>query len=293
MIWGSPEGSEVDLNGAKEKVFKGELTPHQTRIVKDRIIGRIADSITPTPRGITMHEIELKGGGYVYIFDIEKSISPPHQFQNIYYMRMDGHTRAAPHSYIEALMKQVRLADVSSYLSIGSSIPTSRYGIVPAILTVHNYSKFTTAHDVNFTLAVSDGKIFHPGDHLKIDELSRISNNTAPIPKLIYNIPIVHKFYLMLPETFGEVRTLKLKIQLYADNSPLKFSKYNFQYQSQTNYPTPQLQLLDSTENILSYEQPETLNLTDRERINKLADLELIELRHDFDREQMSYILNS
>jgi len=94
IIWGAPIGQFIE--GKKEKVFQGNLSPSDNLIEKDSFINKITDSITPAPNKIKFirltHELN-----YLYLFEVEESEYSPHQFRNIYYMRIDGQTRPAPH----------------------------------------------------------------------------------------------------------------------------------------------------------------------------------------------------
>ncbi|CAG5071544.1 hypothetical protein DYBT9623_03544 [Dyadobacter sp. CECT 9623] len=108
IIWGAPR--ERSVHGKKEKVTQGELTPIplDQRVEQDRFYNRIGGEITPLPSGIRFRELE-QNGEFIYVIEVDKSVSSPHQFNKRYYpMRMGANIRAAPHHYIEALFKKAK-----------------------------------------------------------------------------------------------------------------------------------------------------------------------------------------
>jgi hypothetical protein len=113
LIWGAPEGSLVD--GRKEKIFKGALSPVSELIEKDSLINKISDSITPLPTRVNV-KILNKQDLYLYVFEIQTSDYKPHQFKNTYYARLDGQTKPAPHYLIESLFKQIKFPNIEGYI---------------------------------------------------------------------------------------------------------------------------------------------------------------------------------
>ena len=55
IIWGAPIGRKVE--GKKEKVFSGELSPVERLYEKDEFINKITNLITPQPTGVQFHRI--------------------------------------------------------------------------------------------------------------------------------------------------------------------------------------------------------------------------------------------
>ncbi|GGF23381.1 AlbA family DNA-binding domain-containing protein [Hymenobacter cavernae] len=113
LIWGAPEGKKVD--GKKEKVFVGDLTRVPLTVEKDWLISKISDKIIPLPIGIRAQLIR-KDDYQVCVFEIDESPYAPHQTDNIYYMRIDGQKKPAPHHYIEALFKKVTYPRLEAYI---------------------------------------------------------------------------------------------------------------------------------------------------------------------------------
>jgi len=115
LIWGAPKTMKDELT--KESRTVGALMPVTQRWEKDAFIAKIANKITPSPKNVLFHRIEI-ADQFIYLFDIGQSDHAPHQFENVYYMRMDGQTVAAPHHYIEALFKKIRYPEIEAQLII-------------------------------------------------------------------------------------------------------------------------------------------------------------------------------
>lgn len=154
IIWGAPVGQHV--SGRKEKIFSGDLTPINRIVEKDYLINRISDNITPLPNNINARIIE-RNEECVIVIEVEKSIYSPHQTQNVYYMRLDGQSKPAPHHYIEALFKQIRYPELGGYIKF-ESIETdgTRYFLGIKIF-VMNHSSILNEENVSFRLTCNNG----------------------------------------------------------------------------------------------------------------------------------------
>jgi len=270
LIWGSPEGKEVINNGTSEKVFEGNPTPVAPNLTKDQFIAKIVDSITPTPNGILYHQILCPGGGYIYLFEVARSIYPPHQFKNIYWMRLDGNTRAAPHYYVEALMKQIKFADLRGFIRNGNSMTATRHGIVPFTLSIHNFSRHITAHNVHYSLSSDYGYVFYEDENndLDINNMRHLGRRDLYIPitpALHHSMPARKNFYIALPEWQG-IRNLQIGLAAYADHCPAKVSIYHYECFETSRSPTPNIRLIKAEENNLAYELTDSLGKTEEER---------------------------
>ena len=113
MIWGAPSGTKV----ADRVVFTGHLAMADVCIDKDRLISKISDSITPLPININVHTIE-HAGFYLYVFEILASNYSPHQYRNIYYARLDGQTKPAPHYLVDALFKKISYPNIEGFINL-------------------------------------------------------------------------------------------------------------------------------------------------------------------------------
>jgi len=158
VIWGAPIG--VSVKGKKEKVFKGDLSPCDKHFEKDSFISKITDLITPSPHGIKFNPLE-KNGKYVYIIEVEKSFYSPHQFRNVYYMRIDGQTKPAPHHFIEALFKKVTFPKLEGYLKFESyrnNQDKANFMVLKITSFIFNKSKLQNEHEIYFRLITSVGR---------------------------------------------------------------------------------------------------------------------------------------
>lgn len=154
IIWGAPNGQKVE--GRLEEVFKWDLTPVSELKEKDQLISKISDSIIPLPVGIKVQIVE-KDEGYIYIFEIEKSLYSPHQFKNTYLARLDGQTKPAPHYLVEALFKKISYPNLEGYIKLENiSHDGSRYYLDIAIF-IFNFSELQNEENVSYSLTCSNG----------------------------------------------------------------------------------------------------------------------------------------
>jgi len=115
VIWGAPQGLN---NSVGQKVFTGALSPVEKRYSKDDFISKVSNRIVPYSRFVRFHSVEIEDNKFVYLIEVDESETKPHQLDNIYYARLDGQTKAAPHYLIDALFKQIRLPVINGYLRI-------------------------------------------------------------------------------------------------------------------------------------------------------------------------------
>ncbi|MCC6459759.1 MAG: ATP-binding protein, partial [Saprospiraceae bacterium] len=169
IIWGAPIGK---MKGSdKSKVFKGDLSPVDREIEKDSFISSLSDKTIPLPNNIKFWPLKIADGKFVYVIEVMESLTKPHQFDNRYYMRLDGQTRTAPHHYIEALFKQVRFPRIEGFIKINkrsehitnrlignNSSPVS-YIYLNLTLTIWNFSPFQNEENISFVLRCRDGAI--------------------------------------------------------------------------------------------------------------------------------------
>lgn len=158
IIWGAPEGKSI--SGTHIKTFQGNLSPLQQKMDKDWLINKISDSITPLPVGIRLNCLE-KNNKYLYIFEIQSSTYKPHMFGNIYWIRLDGQTKPAPHYLVEALFKQITYPNLEGFIKF-KSISQNREKIYLDIsIVIFNYSKLQNEEKVSFRLLCGECYFFH------------------------------------------------------------------------------------------------------------------------------------
>jgi hypothetical protein len=173
-------------------------------------------------------ELEKKGT-YVYIITVSESIIKPHQFDSIYYMRLDGQTIRAPHHYIEALMKQVRYPNLEGSVNIIElqtiaenviekyrSIPTGKnIYTLKFILFILNMSGHINEEDVTYIVKTGIGRIVgvNPRAHAK-----RYSRNET-----IYRSGVPHPVF-----SYGDIIQERISIVVHEDDLRLNENKFSF-----------------------------------------------------------------
>lgn len=245
LIWGAPVG--VLVEGKKEKVFKGALSPLSELKEKDWLVNKVSSSITPLPIGVNVAILQ-ESGKFIYVFEVQMSNYAPHQFSNYYYARLDGQSRPAPHYLIEALFKKIRYPNIEGFIKVNSVDYSAgnRY-LVELDVILLNFSELQNELNVSFSIMCGQG----------------IFLNEAPYsPSLRYNncIEVL---------SFGQVERVPLKLSIDRttlknefDNkidiilsfggrySPMKSSDYKFEL---VDYDPLDISIkcLEATENIL------------------------------------------
>ncbi len=104
LIYGAPI-RQKDTNG--KEFYQGELTPFPGNVLpdKDDLIRQIAGNIHYMPSGIKYEPVKF-GEGWIGVFEVQESLSKPHQTANKYQIRLDAQKALAPHYLIVAMMRQ-------------------------------------------------------------------------------------------------------------------------------------------------------------------------------------------
>ncbi|GAB4007137.1 hypothetical protein GCM10028808_10440 [Spirosoma migulaei] len=166
LIWGAPIGTK---NGDGHKVFVGSLSPVERLYSKDDFIRMLSGRIVPFAAPVKVESIEVESGKYVYLIDVPESEAKPHQFDNSYYMRLDGQTKFAPHYIIDALFKQIKQPELRGFLRIVSykyeiSNPNFQSRVrLELEASIFNESKNINDKDVYIQIISSKG-VFIPND---------------------------------------------------------------------------------------------------------------------------------
>lgn len=241
LIWGSPAGEIVE--GKKEKIFRGELSLVEHLYEKDQFISKLTDSITPTPRGILFHRIEHEGK-YLYLFEAPKSEYSPHQFDNRFYMRIDGQTKPAPYHYIEALFKQIKFPNLNGYIKLyaWNLINTNQRSVYQLYFKVllFNHSKLQNDYNVSYRILFSVGefqdsnKMSAPkgvsfdlnGAEKRVDNIKDVIHYGEPVYQLECVLFDAHK----LQQASGKI---EIMLVFGAKKSPMKICNYKLQITEQ------------------------------------------------------------
>jgi hypothetical protein len=178
LIWGAPVMQKQV--GTKSIHTSGDLQPVPERYEKDAFIAKLANRITPSPKNVLFHRIEISGG-YIYLFDVAASDHAPHQFENVYYMRLDGQTLAAPHAYIEALFKKIRYPIIEGYLVLNYTRTSSTESILlHCMIFFRNQTPLINDENLYCRIYTSEG-LLHTDDPISYAKEITLKNVTNVI----------------------------------------------------------------------------------------------------------------
>lgn len=200
VIWGAPESVEVSRDKKKVKICQGALAPVPTYYDRDAFISKIVSQISPLPQGIRMQPIEV-GGGYVYLFEMGESQNKPHQFDGRYYVRTDTRTDAAPHHWVYALCRQVRVPELALNLKANPSLNSIHDENITfsVIAEIQNTTELVNDYDIYFKAQTLNGGIkkSHLGDaasSLLFADVTKILSHGLPV-ELTFFIDIKKQRY--------------------------------------------------------------------------------------------------
>jgi hypothetical protein len=272
IIWGAPVG-RYNEEGNKKK-FQGCLSPLDKLIEKDNFISRITDSITPSPSGVKFQRIKEKNQN-VYVIEVAKSSYSPHQFRNIYYMRIDGQTKPAPHHYIEALFRKVTFPKLAGYIKI-DSIKTDREKYIMQISNfIFNKSKLQNEDDIYYRLIVTIGKfalykVYTGNDRIYTMEGHELRVHNAKAT-LYYDEPLTSsEIVLFNPnELLKDNNEFQILFYFGGKKSPLMISKYKLKVNDIYTKDTNSL-FTSIEENIYAYEYSDKLVISDRDKLQSI-----------------------
>lgn len=219
MIWGAP--SEIkDEHGNSTAV--GSLTPFATPLDRDRLINILSSSIIPLPVGVRVQAIQNEKQESVFIIEVEKSSEKPHQFDNRYYIRLDGQTRIAPHYLISALMKGIDFPVLTGHLRLKEIQTTPNYIRLHFRNVLFNTSAFNNEINVQKRIVASHGQLtvngaFH--NLLYSDTMSLLSHGA----------PWSLDFTLLIKAAHVD-RELSIIFQFGGEKSPSKMSTYKYHF---------------------------------------------------------------
>ena len=98
---------------------------------------------------------------YVYVFEVQVSNYRPHQYKHIYYARLDGQTRPAPHYLVEALMRRITYPNIEAYLKVTDSKLEKIHGVYSYILGIEiivcNFSELQNEENILLDVTVGPG----------------------------------------------------------------------------------------------------------------------------------------
>lgn len=157
IIWGAPIETQ-DAHGNKSAI--GNLTPFVSEIDRDRLINILSSCIVPLPVGIRVQVLKNEADESIFIVEVEKSIEKPHQYDNHYYVRLDGQTRIAPHYLISALMKSSNFPVLKGHLRLKDIRNIGSYTLLSFRKLLFNTTIFNNDLNVNLRIIAMPGFIY-------------------------------------------------------------------------------------------------------------------------------------
>lgn len=230
IIWGAPTTKVSDQN---VNCCFGDLTPFSQYYEKDQFIAITVNNIIPAPQGINFHQLS-KGGSYIYVIEVEPSKYAPHQYKNIYFMRMDGSTKAAPHHYIDAMFKRISFPNLEAYLRINefkfSDIDLAE---LRCSIIFRNMSPFQNDYNLHYRIFSSLGCIVANGDILASSipwQRGKAGDyQNSKVADTIYYGNWLHDdicIFIERKALYEDDYTLHIRVQFGAKHSPMKLCHY-------------------------------------------------------------------
>lgn len=261
VIWGAPMG--VSDPTTKEKKFRGALSPVSTFKEKDWIINKVSDNISPLPVDIKVTVLQQSTTEILYVFEVKASQYKPHQFENIYFIRLDGQTKPAPHYLIEALFRQISFPLIEGFIKLTlveqrKRTPGADYTIWFDVL-IYNFSELQNEENVVCRIQATSGLIYpyHGGDGSRVfsHKIELLHFGTPHIIRLKLVTDKIHDHYLETP--IGLVLTFGGK------SSPAKVCEYTIQLKSyDATDPVKVSQMIESLRlNLLFSEHQQDLGI--------------------------------
>jgi hypothetical protein len=217
IIWGAP--IEVkDANGNTSAV--GNLTPFTSQLDRDRLMNILSSSITPMPVGIRVQILKNPANESIFVIEVEKSIERPHQYDNKYFIRLDGQTRVAPHYLIKALMTSVEFPILRGHIRLKHIRVEAGNVLITFRKLLFNSSEFINDLNVRMRLVVVPGRIIVNNDN-------KGSSFIQDFPIISNGAPLMSNFILKIPlENVNN--DINIMFQFGGEKSPSKISRYKY-----------------------------------------------------------------
>lgn len=231
VVWGAPVGQQVE--GKKEDVFQGDLSPVNELIEKDRLISKVSDSITPLPVGVNVQILEHRDD-YIYIFEVQKSDYSPHQFKNTYYARLDGQTKTAPHYLVEALFKRIKYPRLEGYIKFDKLSHDGNYYYLDISTYIFNFSELQNEEDVSYRIICGEGIFVNSNRDLSgvYSSGGHQFTHKGDIDVLHFGNPDVYQDRLQFNpnQVLARGNTITIVMTFGGKKSPLKSSRYTLNW---------------------------------------------------------------
>jgi hypothetical protein len=207
LILGAPTKTVI----GQVDYFQGALTPLPIQKSVDWFINKISSCISPMPINICVKIIE-DTQSFVYLFEIRESQYKPHQVDHIYFIRLDGQTKPAPHFVVQALMRQITYPDLRATLRVNRFNNHAGQMISKLALAIYNFSQLQNEVDYNYALTLVGGAKFlgwnanQFGNQITFTmEGAQLIHKPIPHP-LHFGIPHVRSFQITIPRNVSEIQ---------------------------------------------------------------------------------------
>lgn len=270
LIFGAPR----EEKGNSDNSFQSEFTPYQKGFLGDHdsIIRKISDGITPMPIGIRLKEVEFSAG-FVAVFEIQESMTKPHQTGNIYQIRIDGQKKPAPHYLIEALMKRITFPDIKAYIQvIDSNFLDYENNLLCIKLKIFiiNFSEFQNEKNIRFRFKIDGPMSFNQNGNNKETGYEKLDILSFGEPTSL-NIEMFGNFRFLKEE-----KTVNFNIIFHGENCPSKITVYQMKIRPHNNEGI----LADGKafldiDNLLLSEHQKNLGISHKESLKKSLGLEI------------------
>lgn len=276
IIWGAPRST----GSGNEIVFGGEgqqLRPITSVPAKDQMVNILSGKITPLPNSFQLTVIaNYDNTQSIIVIEIVKSEYSPHQYNNFYYMRMDGQTRYAPHHYIEALFKQIKFPQIEAYIKFGSlNVHMSQEYRFPVEIMVFNYSPLQNESDIICDLTTAKGSFMSatssPYRSFNFNGKQVILRKGSDA--LSFGAPFLFRETIQIPFTEITERenesVLELILKVVGKTSPARMSKYKIELYPLTHGADGNSRLSEKIENkfMINYQNETGLSKAEQLRI--------------------------
>ena len=260
IIWGAPIETK-DANG--NTTASGALTPFNARLDRDRLINILSSSIIPMPIGIRVQFLNDGNDNSIVVIEVEKSIERPHQYDNRYYIRLDGQTRVAPHYLIKALIQSKDFPVLRGHIKLKEIQIIGADIFLTFRKLLFNTSQFNNEKNVFMKIVILPGNIYvnreYKGDTYSVD-----------FSILSHGRPTMSNFTVKLnPRDLSN--NLKITFQFGGEKSPSKMSTYEYNINANLvsgNVTNENIYLINKDENKLP-----SVDNNDDETIDKLMNV--------------------
>lgn len=264
IVWGAPVETR-DNNGNTKA--SGVLTPFNVGLDKDKLVNILSSTIIPMPIDIKVHFLNDGNNNFVIIIEVPKSIERPHQFDNKYYIRLDGQTRIAPHYLIKALIQGKDFPIIKGHIRLKNIVIAGQGSIIYLTFRklLFNTSQFNNEKNIFMSIIINPGKIY-------INRKPFGSRYDKDFPILSHGRPLMSEFIIELDSSELQ-EPLSIMFQFGGEKSPSKTSIYKYNILANLvsgSVVDENVYLLEKRENTLPSDV--TIN-TDEEHIEQLLNL--------------------